>query len=168
MPDKTPNRLQKRDLAVTRVFDAPIELVWKAWSDSEQVMRWWGPEGFTCPVAKMDFREGGTSLVCMRAPKEYGGQDLYNTWSYRKIVPMERIEYMLNFTDKDGKAFDPAEMGFTAGIPKEVRNVNIFRDLGNGKTELTVTEYGYTSDQAVDLSKTGMEQCLDKLAESLK
>jgi uncharacterized protein YndB with AHSA1/START domain len=168
MPDKTPNRLQKRDLAVTRVFDAPIELVWKAWSDSEQVMRWWGPEGFTCPVAKMDFREGGTSLVCMRAPKEYGGQDLYNTWSYRKIVPMERIEYMLNFTDKDGKAFDPAEMGFTAGIPKEVRNVNTFRDLGNGKTELTVTEYGYTSNQAVDLSKTGLEQCLDKLAESLK
>ena len=168
MPDKIPNRLQTRDLVVTRVFDAPIELVWKAWSDSEQVMRWWGPEGFTCPVAKMDFREGGTSLVCMRAPKEYGGQDLYNTWSYRKIVPMERIEYMLNFTDNDGKAFDPAEMGFTAGIPMEVRNVNTFRDLGNGKTELTVTEYGYTSDQAVDLSKAGLEQCLDKLAESLK
>ena len=66
-------------------------------------MQWWGPEGFTCPVAKMDFREGGTSLVCMRAPKEFGGQDMYNTWSYRKIVPLERIEYILNFTDKDGE-----------------------------------------------------------------
>ena len=52
-----------RDLVVTRIFDAPVEQVWKAWSDPDQVMRWWGPHGFTAPVAKMDFREGGTSLV---------------------------------------------------------------------------------------------------------
>ena len=78
-------------------------------------------------------------------PEEFGGQDLYNTWTYTKIAPMQRIEYILKFTDKDGKAFDPAEMGFPAGIPKEVRNVNIFKDLGSGKTELTITEYGYTS-----------------------
>jgi hypothetical protein len=50
-------------------------------------MQWWGPEGFTCPVAKMDFREGGTSLVCMSSP-EYG--DLYSNWEYQKIVPMQR------------------------------------------------------------------------------
>ena len=158
---------KKRDVVVTRVFDAPIELVWKAWSDPEYVMQWWGPEGFTCPLAEMDFREGGVSLVCMRAPKEFGGQDMYNTWTYKKIVPMQRIEYILNFTDKDGKAFDPAEMGLPPGIPKEVRNVNTFKDLGNGKTEMTVTEYSYTSDQAHDLSKAGLEQCLDKMAESL-
>ena len=70
---------KKRDLVVTRVFGAPVEQAWKAWVDPEYVMQWWGPEGFTCPVAKMDFREGGTSLVCMRAPKEFGGQDMYNT-----------------------------------------------------------------------------------------
>jgi uncharacterized protein YndB with AHSA1/START domain len=155
---------KKRDVVVTRRFDAPVEQVWKAWTDSEYVMQWWGPTGFTCPLAEMDFREGGKSLVCMRAPQEFGGQDLYNIWTYQKIVPMQRIEYILNFTDKDGTAFDPAAMGLPAGIPKEVRNVNTFRDLGNGKTELTVTEYGYTSDQAHDISKAGLEQCLDKMA----
>ena len=155
---------KKRDVVVTRVFDAPIEQVWKAWTDPEYVMQWWGPTGFTCPLAEMDFREGGVSLVCMRAPKEFGGQDLYNTWTYKKIAPMQRIEYILNFTDKGRKAFDPAEMGLPAGIPKEVRNVNTFKDLGNGKTEMTVTEYDYTSDQAHDLSKAGLEQCLDKMA----
>lgn len=67
-----------RDLVVTRVFDAPVERAWKAWSDSEHVKRWWGPEGFTSPVARMDFREGGTSLVCMRSSE---GQDFYNTWT---------------------------------------------------------------------------------------
>jgi uncharacterized protein YndB with AHSA1/START domain len=159
---------KKRDVVVTRIFDAPVEQVWKAWSDPEYVMQWWGPTGFTCCLAEMDFREGGVSLVCMRAPEVFGGQELYNTWTYTKIVPMQRFEYILKFTDKNGKAFDPAEMGFPAGIPKEVRNVNVFKDLGNGKTELTITEYSYTTDQAHDTSKAGLEQCLDKMAESLK
>src|SRR5688572_16981714 len=100
---------ETHNVVVIRVFDAPVEQVWKAWGDPEYVMQWWGPTGFTCPLAKMDFREGGTSLVCMRAPKEFGGQDMYNTWTYKKIVPMQRIEYILKFTDKDGNPFDPAE-----------------------------------------------------------
>jgi uncharacterized protein YndB with AHSA1/START domain len=70
-------------------FSAPIELVWKAWTDPEYVMRWWGPDYFTSPSAKIDFREGGTSLVCMRAPVDFGGQDMYSTWVYQKIVPMQ-------------------------------------------------------------------------------
>ena len=62
---------KKRDVIVTRVFDAPVEQVWNAWVEPEMVKQWWGPTGFTCPLAEMDFREGGTSLVCMRAPKEF-------------------------------------------------------------------------------------------------
>jgi uncharacterized protein YndB with AHSA1/START domain len=85
---------QKQDLVFTRVFDTPVERVWKAWSDPEDVKRWWGPKGFTCPVARLDFREGGKSLVCMQAPKEFhGGQDMYSTWTYTKIVPMQKIEW---------------------------------------------------------------------------
>ena len=162
---------KKRDLVVTRVFGAPVEQAWKAWVDPEYVTQWWGPEGFTCPVAKMDFREGGTSLVCMRAPKEFGGQDMYNTWSYRKIVPLERIEYILNFTDKDGGQIDPVTIGLPPDLPQEVRNFVTFKAVGDpstglraGKTEITVTEYGYTSDQSLELSKAGLEQCLDKMA----
>jgi uncharacterized protein YndB with AHSA1/START domain len=156
--------LTQRDVVVTRVFDAPVELVWRAWSDPEYVRQWWGPTGFTCPLAEMDFREGGRTLVCMRAPQEFGGQDMYNTWTYTRILPMQRIEYILHFTGKDSKVFDPAEMGLPAGIPKAVRNVNTFRDLGNGKTEMTITEYGYAADQAHDVSEAGLKQCLDKMA----
>src|SRR5512134_3202116 len=74
-----------RDLILTRTFDAPVKSVWKAWSDAEYVKRWWGPTGFSAPVARMDFREGGSSLVCMRSHQEFGGQDLYNSWTYQKI-----------------------------------------------------------------------------------
>ena len=157
-----------KNLSVTRTFDAPVEKVWKQWSESENVMRWWGPTGFTSPFAKMDFREGGVSLVCMRAPKEFGGFDMYNTWSYKKIVPHERIEFVLNFSDKDGNKLDPAKMGLPPGIPLDVPHVITFKSLGDNKTEMTVNEYGYTTDTAVQTSKAGLEQCLDKMAENLK
>lgn len=63
-----------RDLVFNRIFDATPEQVWKAWTDPAHVMRWWGPDHFSCPSAVIDLREGGTSIVCMRAPKEFGGQ----------------------------------------------------------------------------------------------
>jgi uncharacterized protein YndB with AHSA1/START domain len=157
-----------KTMALTRTFDAPVAEVWKHWSDSEKVMKWWGPTGFTSPLAKMDFREGGVSLVCMRAPKEFGGFDMYNTWTYKKIIPHERIEFTLNFSDKDGNKLDPSKMGLPPGIPMDVPHVITFKTLSEKKTEMTVTESGYTTDQAVETSKAGLEQCLDKMAASLK
>jgi uncharacterized protein YndB with AHSA1/START domain len=159
---------ETKTLSVTRTFDAPVASVWKHWSDSDKVMKWWGPKGFTSPLAKMDFREGGVSLVCMRAPQEFGGFDMYNTWTYKKIVPHERIEFVLNFSDKDGNKLDPAKIGLPPGIPQDVPHIITFKALGDRKTEMTVSEYGYTTDQAVETSKAGLEQCLDKMAESLK
>jgi uncharacterized protein YndB with AHSA1/START domain len=157
-----------KNMTLTRTFDAGVEDVWKQWSESENVMKWWGPKGFTSPLAKIDFREGGISLVCMRAPQEFGGFDMYNTWTYKKIVPHERIEFVLNFSDKDGNKLDPAKMGLPPGIPPDVPHVITFKSVGDKKTEMSVTEYGYTSDQAVETSKAGLEQCLDKMAENLK
>ena len=156
------------DVVVTRVFDAPVEQVWRAWSDSEQVMRWWGPTGFTSPVARIDFRVGGVSLVCMRAPREFGGQDMYSTWTYQKIEPLERIEYIFHFTDKDGNRVDPSKMGVPPGVPNAVPHVVTFKRLAENKTEMTITESGYTSETAVTISKMGLEQCLDKMAASFK
>lgn len=152
----------KHDLVVTRVFDAPVEQVWNAWSDPEHVMRWWGPEGFTSPLAEMDFREGGTSLVCMRSP-EFG--DLYNIWTYREINPMERIEFIQNPADENGNKAEPTEIGMPPDFPMNVRNTVTF-EVRDDETEMTVTEYGYTSDQWFNQSKTGLEQCLDKMAAS--
>jgi uncharacterized protein YndB with AHSA1/START domain len=157
----------KLDMSITRIFDAPVEQVWKAWSESEAVKQWWGPTGFTAPVANMDFREGGTSLVCMRAPKEFGGQDMYNTWTYTTIIPMERIEFIHRFSDQNGNVIDHVAMGLPADIPRDVRHVLTFKALDGNRTEFAVTEYGYASEQTVELSRGGMAQCLDKLAASL-
>ena len=161
--------MKSRDLIVTRIFNAPIELDWKAWTDPEYVMRWWGPDHFTSPSAKIDFREGGTSLVCMRAPEDFGGQDMYSTWVYQKIVPLERIEFIQNLADKDGNLIDPAEIGMPPEFPRDTRTVVTFKDLGNGKTEMTVTEYNMpTADTEMGKNaELGLNQSLDKMAASL-
>jgi uncharacterized protein YndB with AHSA1/START domain len=158
------NNPMMQDLVFTRVLTSPVEEVWKAWSNPEYIIQWWGPDGFTCPQAKMDFREGGISLVCMRAPKEYGGQDFYNSWTYKSIMPMQQIEFISHSTDKDGNKLDPDKLGMPSDKPKEVRHLVVFKELGNGKTELTVTEYNWTVGRMMEMSKMGMEQCLKKMA----
>jgi uncharacterized protein YndB with AHSA1/START domain len=162
-----PRNADKQNLVFTRVFDAPIERVWRAWTDPEQVMRWWGPNGFTCPLARIDFREGGKSLVCMRAPKEFGGQDMYSTWTYTRIVPLRQIEWLHHFADKEGNRVEPATQGLPADMPAEVRNLVTFKAVGDHNTELTVTEYDWPVGHMMEMSRMGMEQCLDKMTTSL-
>ncbi len=109
------------DVVSTREFEAPVTQVWRAWNDPDYVTRWWGPAGFTSPSANLDFRIGGTSLVCMRAPTEYGGQDMYNTWTYRRIEPMTLIEFDNRFTDQAGASIPPPP-----GVPSVVRHLITF------------------------------------------
>jgi uncharacterized protein YndB with AHSA1/START domain len=148
------------DLVVTRVLDAPVERAWRAWTDTADVTRWWGPAGFTAPIAEMDVREGETSRVCMRSPD---GHDFYNTWTYDRVIPLRRLEFRMAFADAEWHATTPADLGLPPDIPAQVRHVVTFAAAGQG-TELTVTEIGYTSPQTVEMSKLGLEQCLDKMA----
>jgi uncharacterized protein YndB with AHSA1/START domain len=101
----TETDVRTRDLVVKRTFDAPAEDVWKAWSDPELVMRWWGPRGFTSPTCRMDFRVGGRTIVHMHAPA-FG--DLYNTWTYRAIEPHRWIEFVQRFSDEGGTGGTPS------------------------------------------------------------
>ncbi len=110
----------------------------------------------------MDVRVGGRSLVCMRAPAEYGGQDMYNTWTYRAVVPPERLEFDLRFTDADGAPLDDGVDPARRAV--EVPHVVTLRPLEGGRTELTVREFGYATAEARDISQAGLEQCLDKMA----
>lgn len=116
--------LNTYDVISTREFIAPATEVWRAWSDPVYVTQWWGPYGFTSPTANLDFRVGGTSLVCMRAPAESGGQDMYNTWTYRRIEPISLIEFDNAFTDAMGARIDPPP-----GVPLDVRHVVTFAPL---------------------------------------
>jgi uncharacterized protein YndB with AHSA1/START domain/catechol 2,3-dioxygenase-like lactoylglutathione lyase family enzyme len=155
----------RHDLALTRLLDAPLEQAWKAWTEPSYVTRWWGPRGFTSPLADMDVRVGGTSLVCMRAPAELGGQDIYTTWTYQNVLPREQLEFSLDFTDADRVVLP--DHARPPGVPRAVRHVITFAPTDDRRTTMTVQEFGYATAEARDISQAGLEQCLDKMEEML-
>jgi uncharacterized protein YndB with AHSA1/START domain len=155
------------DLCLTRTFGASALAVYTAWTDSRLLMQWWGPNGFTCPLADMDVRVGGLSFVCMRAPAEWGGLDMFNTWTYGVVDPGRRLEFVLRFADKERRVISPQSLGVPAGVPPEVPHILTFADVGEHRSTLSITEVGYTSAEALEASKRGLEQTLDKLARAL-
>jgi uncharacterized protein YndB with AHSA1/START domain len=154
-------RHETHDLVVSRDIPAPIEAAWKSWTEPDRVLRWWGPNGFTCTVAELDVRVGGTSLVCMSAP-DWGFPALYSTWAYTLVDAPHRLEFIHNIADEHGATIDPATIG-AAGIPRDVRHVITFESMGDDATRLTVTELGYIDPEQLALSKKGLEESLDKL-----
>jgi uncharacterized protein YndB with AHSA1/START domain len=163
---ETTDHVKKEDLIVTRIIDAPLELVWRAWTDPEHVKRWWGPKDYTSPTCKIDLRVGGKYVFCMRAPKEQGGQDTYSAGVYRKIVPMERLEFSQNIADKDGNKIDPTQIGMPPDFPKEMHMVIVFKAKGD-MTELTIRVENAPVGQMFVYALAGWHQSMDKLAESL-
>ena len=152
----------KEEVKVIRIYSAPVELVWQTWIDPELVMRWWGPDKFICPSAKIDFREGGTSIVSMKSPKEFGEKEWYSIWHYEKIVALKSIEFIQNLADKNGNKMRPTQVGMPPDFPEDIRTVVTFKNLGVNQTEMTVTEYA-DMGQTAEFAKLGLEQSLAKM-----
>jgi uncharacterized protein YndB with AHSA1/START domain len=148
-------------MVVTRIFDAPRELVWKAWTDPKYVMQWWGPKGCTAPVCKMDFRVGGKFLICMRTPD---GQEGWNGGEYHEIIPHEKIVSSMYFADAEGNRIDPAELELEHEAIEGAHDVVLFEDLGNGRTKLTFMG-NETMRNAIESGQLeGWKEILDKVA----
>jgi uncharacterized protein YndB with AHSA1/START domain len=151
------------EVVVTRDIDASPHEAWRAWSDPDLIRQWWGPTGFTCPRADVDFRVGGTTVVAMQAPAEYGGFLMHNRWTYGVISEPTRLEFVSEFADADGRSIPPAEAGIPPGVPAQVPHVVDLEPLPDGRTRVTVTETGYTDEQARAQSHAGQEQVMDKM-----
>ncbi|HWF03994.1 MAG TPA: SRPBCC domain-containing protein [Candidatus Angelobacter sp.] len=152
------------EIVVTRVFDAPRELVWKAWTDPERMKLWWGPAVFTAPVCKIDLRVGGKYLFCMRSPQ---GQDYWNTGVYREIVPPSRLVYIDNFADEQGNIVPASHYGLPDDWPAQIM-VTVTLEEENGKTKMTVRQQGVPSGMMSEMTSQGWNGSFDKLAASLK
>lgn len=162
-PDKT---APQEGLVIRRIIDAPVELVWQAWTDPAHVMRWWGPKNYTSPSAKIDLRVGGKFIFGMRAPAEQGGQDSYTSGVYTKIVPYERLEFTQGMSDKDGTRVNPQTLGLPPDFPQEMNTVIQFIRKGE-MTELIITESHWTASPIAVFAYAGMHESLDKMSEVL-
>ena len=120
---------QTQELVIERVFDAPRERVWEAWTDPEQMKKWWGPKDFTAPTVEIDLKEGGKYLNCMRSPD---GQEFWSTGVYREIVPMERLVITDSFADEEGNVVPGDHYGMP-DIPLETEVTVTFEDQGDAR-----------------------------------
>ena len=152
--DKTSKSGEKRDLVFTRVFDAPVERVWKAWTDSEQVMLW-GPTGFTCPFARIDLREGRKSLVCMRCPGNSAARTCTPPGPTPRSRRVARSSIFTTSPTRTATASKPAALGLPPDMPSEVRNLVTFKAVAPDKTLLTVVEFDWPVGRMMELSKQG-------------
>lgn len=88
------------EFVIKRTFDAPVERVWKAWTDPDELIHWWGPKGFTTVATKIGkLQPGGVFHYCLRSPQ---GQEMWGRFVYREIVPNERLVYLNSFSDPEG------------------------------------------------------------------
>jgi uncharacterized protein YndB with AHSA1/START domain len=151
-------------LVITRVFEAPRELVWKAWTECERLTRWWGPKGFTTSFCKIDLRGGGAYHNCMRSPE---GKDYWSTGIYREIVPQKRIAYTDSFADEKGNIVPATHYGMSADFPLEML-VTVTLEEMEGKTKLTLQHsLGPVPASERDLCQQGWSESLDKLSGEL-
>jgi uncharacterized protein YndB with AHSA1/START domain len=142
-----------REVTLTRIFDAPIELVWTAWTDPRHLAQWWGPKSFTNPVCELDLKPGGAIRVHMRAPN---GVVYPMTGTFKEIVPYERLVFASVARDLDDKPL------------LEGLNTITFESVG-GKTKVTIHSRAVGIAPIAPQMLAGMEmgwtQSLEKLAE---
>jgi uncharacterized protein YndB with AHSA1/START domain len=147
------------EITISRFFDAPRDLCWKAWTDPDHLRRWWGPRGFTAPSIKSDFRVGGKYLYCMRSPS---GEEYWSTGVFREIVPLERIVCTDSFSDKEGKVVPASDYGMQGDFPLELTVTVTFEDV-NGSTKFVLRHAGFPQGDSREMAKDGWNQSLDKL-----
>lgn len=157
-------------LVIERVFDAPREKVWEAWTNPELVQKWWGPEGFSAPSAKVDLRVGGKYIYAMKGPAgSQWDKVMYSSGEYLEIVPNEKIVSTDYFSDDQGNKMDPVDFGQDPNSPEEMKVIIRFEDTEDGKTKLTITyPKPETQEQLQAMLKSGMKEgwnsSLDKFA----
>lgn len=150
-----------RGLVITRTFDAPRALVWKAWTEPEHLVHWWGqPKGATMPVCMVDLRVGGVAHYCIKTPD---GGTMWARNIFREIVEPERLVFDMDFSDEHGNVVDPPP-----GLPGHSLITATFAER-DGRTTVTIVHAGVERASAENQTnyQLGWGESLDRLAERL-
>ncbi len=148
-----PAQFGERTVTLTRLFDAPRDLVWRAWTDPKHLAQWFGPRGFTSSVPELDVRVGGALRIVMHGPD---GNDYPMKGIFREVVPPERLVFSNIAIDKDDNHLLEGE-------------TTIILEKQDGKTRLTLVAHAVGLVPYAPAMLAGMEvgwsQSLDKLDE---
>lgn len=147
------------DIVITRTFHAPIELVWKMWTEPEHFAAWYGPQGASIPVADMDATVGGSRLICMEMQTPDGPMSMWFTGEFTEITPVTRLAYTDMMCDENGTPTPPEAMGMP---PETDMATTVIVDLASadGSTTMTMTHVGVPADSP---GAQGWGMAIDKL-----
>jgi uncharacterized protein YndB with AHSA1/START domain len=143
----SPPAAAERELVITRVFDAPPERVFRAWTEREHLLRWCAPRGFTVTHAEGDVRPGGAWRSCMRSPE---GVDYWLGGIYREVVRPERLVFTHAWDGEDGR-------------PGPETLVTVDLAARGGGTEMTFRQSGFRSAESRDGHHEGWSETFDRL-----
>lgn len=143
---------------ITRTFTAPVERLWEVWTTPELVKQWWGPETYSCPEAKIDLRQGGKCLLAMKGPD---GKVMYSGGTIEELIPNQKLVTTDQFTDKEGNAIDPKEVGMPGDWPEASRITVEFRKDGADGSELHILHEGIPKEMHDDCVQ-GWSSSIDK------
>ena len=151
-------------VVIERTFDAPIDLIWQMWTNPEHFRAWYGPDGASIPVAKMDVRVGGSRLVCMDVQTPGGPMQMWFAGEYREVIENERLVYTEAMSDENGNVASAAPAGMAEGHPTTTEVRVELADLG-GRTKMVLTHAGIPADSP---GAAGWAMALDKLESYVK
>lgn len=160
--------MAEKAFVISRAFDAPRDLVWKAYTEADRLKKWWGPKGFTMLQCEIDLSPGGIFHYGMRAPD---GSVMWGKWIFREIVAPERLVVIVAFSDEAGGV---TRHPFAPDWPLETLGTTTFEEHG-GKTTITTHWVAVTPtdaerkafDGAHDSMRMGFTGTFDQLAEYL-
>ncbi|WP_339218096.1 SRPBCC domain-containing protein [Paenibacillus sp. FSL W7-1332] len=160
----------KQGLLLSRVFNAPRELVFKVWTDPEHFGKWWGPQGYSLEVITMDVRPGGMFLGCQKSPD--GNQAMWGKFVYQEVIVPEKLVFIQSFSDEEGNTI---RAPFNANWPLEIMNIITLEEI-DGKTTLTMqggpvnatAEEQAAFDEMAPMVKQGFGGTFDQLAQYLE
>lgn len=138
---------------ISRVFDAPRDRVWKAWTEAARLKQWWGPAGFKVHTCKVDLRPGGVFHYGMKAPD---GSDMWGKFVYREITAPRKLVFIVSFSDpKGGMTRHPSAPNW----PLQMLSTVTFEEQG-GKTKVTVR---WIAHEATELERKTFEDGMESM-----
>ena len=155
------NAVSEDAIVVERTFDAPAELIWRMWTDAEHFKQWYGPKGFTVPVAELDVRVDGKRLVCMESPD--GSMKMWTTGEHLVVTANERLVYTESMSDENGAVISPSAYGMDENTHPTTTEVTVALASVDGKTQMTLTHAGLPAE--AQGAGDGWGQAFDKLAD---
>ena len=147
-------------VVIERIFEASVDLIWQMWVQPERFKKWYGPKGFSVPVAEIDAQVGGKRLVCMEMQTPDRTMKMWTVGEHKEIITNQRLVYTESMSDENGHPI--AMPGSDSPMMTEV-SIEL-EDLG-GRTKMVMTHAGIPADSG---GNAGWEQAFDKLANLLE